>query len=99
MKFNLFLSFLLFGTYSQCEAPAGPWGSFNFAPASRLAYPKTVREVHGNVSDASNLLFNGSLTLSGDGSYVTLDFGLEVSVNLSDSIPSVHTRLMRVTRR
>lgn len=82
MNFALFLSFLLLGTHTQCAAPAGPWDAFNFAPASRSAYPQAVREMHGNVSDASGFLSNDSVTLSGDGSYVTLDFGLEVSILL-----------------
>ena len=76
------LSFLLLGAYARCSAPSGPWDAFNFAPASRTAYPQAVREVHGNVTGASDLLFNGSITLSGDGSYITLDFGLEVSFTL-----------------
>ena len=87
MSLSLFLGILLFARYAQCAAPAGPWDTFNFAPASRSVYPQAVREVYGNVSDTSGLLENGSTTLSGEGSYVTLDFGLEVSFLL---IRTVH---------
>ena len=63
------------------SAPSGPWDAFNFAPPSRTVYPRYVRQTGGNISDATSLLLSaGSATLSGNGSYVTLDFGYEVSV-------------------
>ena len=69
------------------SAPSGPWDAFNFAPPSRTVYPRYVRQTGGNVSDATSLLLTeGSATLSGNGSYVTLDFGYEVSVLLSRSL-------------
>lgn len=79
MTFVLLLSFLLLGAYTGCSAPSGPWDAFNFAPESRTVYPRSVRETYGNVTDAEGVLSNGSLIISGDGSYVALDFGYEVS--------------------
>lgn len=73
---------LLFVSYAQCSAPSGPWDALNFAPKARLVYPQSVREVKGNVSNADGVLPNGSVTLGGDGSYITFDFGLEVSSSL-----------------
>ena len=78
MALALLLSFLLLGAYTECSAPNGPWDAFNFAPVSRTVYPRAVWETYGNVTNAENILSNGSLTLSGDGSYVALDFGYEV---------------------
>lgn len=78
MALALLLSFLLLGTYTECAAPSGPWDAFNFAPESRTVYPRSVRETHGNITDAENVLSSGSVTISGDGSYVALDFGYEV---------------------
>ncbi|KZT68695.1 glycoside hydrolase family 78 protein [Daedalea quercina L-15889] len=84
----LLLSFLLLGEYTVGLAPSGPWDAFNFAPASRTVYPRSIREYSGNVTSASSILSNGSLTLSGDESYVVLDFGYEVagliSLNFDD---------------
>lgn len=61
------------------SAPSGPWDAFNFAPPSRTVYARYVRQTGGNVTGATNLLSEGSATLSGNASYVTLDFGYEVS--------------------
>ncbi|KAI0031995.1 Six-hairpin glycosidase [Vararia minispora EC-137] len=60
-------------------APAGPWDAFNFAPASRTVYPAAVREVQGTVDNASGLInASAPATLSGNGSWVALDFGIEI---------------------
>lgn len=75
-------SLLLLALYTRCSAPSGPWDALNFAPESRTAYPGSVREAKGNVSDAYGILSDGSVTLSGNGSYITLDFGLEVCSSL-----------------
>lgn len=65
----------------NAAAPSGPWDAFNFAPESRTVYPASVRETVGSVTGADGLVGgdNGSVTLEGDGSYVVLDFGKEVS--------------------
>lgn len=60
------------------SAPSGPWDAFNFAPPSRTVYARYVHQTGGNVTGATDLLSEGSATLSGSGSYVTLDFGYEV---------------------
>ncbi|KZT65106.1 glycoside hydrolase family 78 protein [Daedalea quercina L-15889] len=72
------LGLLLLATSALGAAPSGPWDAFNFAPPSRTVYPRYVRQSGGNVTGATNLLSEGSTTLSGNGSYVTLDFGYEV---------------------
>ena len=79
MALALLLSFLLLGTYTGCSAPSGPWDEFNFAPESRTVYPRAVWGTYGNVTNAENVISDGSLTLSGNGSYVALDFGYEVT--------------------
>ncbi|KAI0314054.1 Six-hairpin glycosidase [Amylostereum chailletii] len=74
------LSFVLFpASLAWAAAPAGPWDEFNYAPESRTVYPTAIYRVHGTVENASDLAGNqGSATLSGNNSYVTLDFGKEV---------------------
>jgi hypothetical protein len=60
-------------------APSGAWDAFNLAPSSRTVYATTIHGTSGNVTGAANLLStSGIAVLSGDGSYVTLDFGKEV---------------------
>jgi hypothetical protein len=64
------------------SAPNGPWDSFNLAPSSRTIYPVRIDRASGNVSNAEALVTqNGSVTLLGNYSYVTLDFGKEVGSN------------------
>lgn len=61
-------------------APAGPWDPFNYAPQSRTVRPRSVRETVGSVRGAQNLVSQkGEATLSGNGSWLTVDFGIEVS--------------------
>jgi len=62
-------------------APPGPWDEFNFAPASRVVTPQSIFAVVGTVDGADELVSgqDGQATLTGDGSYVVLDFGKEVS--------------------
>ncbi|KAH9832466.1 Six-hairpin glycosidase [Rhodofomes roseus] len=78
MTLRSLLVCLSLGTYVACLAPSGPWDAFNFAPASRTVYPVSIRETSGNVSSIGD-----GLTLSGDGSYVTLDFAFEVAGPIS----------------
>lgn len=72
-------------------APAGPWDAFNFAPSGRTFTPKSVHSTVGSVVGAENLLGSAQTThgatLSGNGSYIALDFGQEVG----------HTLLMSFT--
>ncbi|KAF7372711.1 Six-hairpin glycosidase [Mycena sanguinolenta] len=74
-------------------APAGPWDAFNFAPKSKTVYPASIREQEGTVTNSQRLVNNaGSATLNGQGTYVTLDFGVEVggliSMNLDSVVPT-----------
>ncbi|PCH42962.1 glycoside hydrolase family 78 protein [Wolfiporia cocos MD-104 SS10] len=82
---------LLLSTPIICAAPSGPWDQFNLAPGSRIVHPKAIHNLSGTVENAINLLANGSATLSGNGSYVTLDFGQEVggfiSLNFDEVTP------------
>lgn len=65
-------------------APSGPWDNFNYAPTSRTVYPTAIYRTVGDVSNAEVLLDvdaapEGSFaTVSGEDSYVSLDFGIEV---------------------
>lgn len=64
----------------RASAPAGPWDAFNFAPKSRTVYPTAVKVTHGGVRNANALIAKGAATLSGNGSWIALDFGVEVSL-------------------
>lgn len=61
-------------------APSGPWDAFNYAPASKLVWAMDIHSTNGTVDGATGLVNNtgGNATLTGDGSYVALDFGKEV---------------------
>ncbi|KAI0776672.1 Six-hairpin glycosidase [Trametes elegans] len=63
---------------AYASAPAGPWDAFNYAPKSRTVFPTAVKETHGKVKNAKALISKGSATLEGNGSWVALDFGIEV---------------------
>lgn len=77
-----FLCSILIATFSRLVsglAPSGPWDAFNFAPKSRTVYPNDIYGVEGSVKNAQSLVSNvGSATFSGNGSFVTLDYGVEV---------------------
>jgi hypothetical protein len=65
-------------------APQGPWDAFNFAPKSKTVYPAAIRETEGTVTNSELLVNNGgSATLTGQGTFVALDFGVEVNIPLS----------------
>lgn len=67
---------------SFASAPSGPWDAFNYAPESRIVRPAAVFRLHGNVENASDLISSSaSAMLNGSGSYVSLDFGKEVTRN------------------
>jgi hypothetical protein len=62
------------------SSPKGPWDKFNYAPSSRTVWPTAIHSSNGNVQNAAKLVQNaGSATLTGNGSWVALDFGVEVS--------------------
>ncbi|KAJ7118101.1 glycoside hydrolase family 78 protein [Mycena epipterygia] len=74
-------------------APPGPWDAFNFAPKSKTVYPSAIRETEGTVTNSQRLVNNaGSATLTGQGSWIALDFGVEVggliSLNFNSVAPS-----------
>ena len=72
--------FLSLAPFALSSAPKGPWDEFNYAPKSRTVWAQSVRQVAGTVENAHNLATKtGVATLSGNQSYVTLDFGFEVS--------------------
>ncbi|EJD51192.1 glycoside hydrolase family 78 protein [Auricularia subglabra TFB-10046 SS5] len=72
------------------SAPAGPWDAFHYAPDSRTVRPRAIFKAEGNVVDADKLVNNGgSATLSGKGSWLTLDFGLEIGGPISLNFDSV----------
>ncbi|KAJ4477471.1 glycoside hydrolase family 78 protein [Lentinula aciculospora] len=91
MKGILPLTYVLLLTASTiAKAPAGPWDAFNFAPSSRTFLPKSVYATVGQVIGAENLLENATstegATVTGNGSYVVLDFGQEVGGRLTFQI-------------
>ncbi|KAK7030185.1 Six-hairpin glycosidase [Favolaschia claudopus] len=95
MWLSLSLS-LLFLPFSLALAPAGPWDAFNYAPKSKTVYPAAIREVEGTVTNSELLVDNqGSATLEVEGSWVALDFGVEVGGLISlnfDSASSTGNR-------
>jgi hypothetical protein len=71
---------LALSTSCAAVAPSGPWDNFNIAPASKTLWPTAVKEIHGSVTNADNLVGQTSTsaaTLQGE-SWVALDFGKEV---------------------
>lgn len=65
-------------------APAGPWDAFNIAPSSRVVYPVSVKKTSGTVEHLVRL-DSSDVTLQPD-SWLTLDFGKEVSEQVCVSI-------------
>jgi hypothetical protein len=53
-------------------------GDYNLSPSSRTLKPLRITKTNGNVASATALLSGGATVLSGQGSYVVLDFGQEV---------------------
>lgn len=76
---RLALSVIFFVPAIWALAPKGVWDSFNYAPKTKTVYPTVIHGVNGSVINAENLITNsGSATLSGDGAWVALDYGVEV---------------------
>ncbi|KAL5523451.1 hypothetical protein ACEPAG_7624 [Sanghuangporus baumii] len=71
------------------SAPRGPWDAFNYAPEGRLVRPTGVFQTVGSVNNATELLSEtGAASVTGNGSWVTLDFGKEVGGLVSLTIVS-----------
>ena len=56
-----------------------PWDAYNLSPASRTVRPVAIFNTQGTVTDPQAVLSGRRTTLSGAGSYLTLDFGKDVS--------------------
>ncbi|EGO04202.1 glycoside hydrolase family 78 protein [Serpula lacrymans var. lacrymans S7.3] len=92
--FALYIAATLFSPLCTALAPPGPWDEFNYAPSSRSVRPAYVHEINGTVTDAQSLVqnsTNASATLSGNGSYVVLDFGQEVGGLISLDVVNATT--------
>ncbi|KAH8101215.1 Six-hairpin glycosidase [Cristinia sonorae] len=89
--FSAVFGFLLL-TSSSCvlgSAPKGPWDKFNYAP-DRVVRPRSITKAVGSVRGEKNLVkSHGSATVSGKGSWVTVDFGIEVGGLISFNFDSV----------
>ncbi|PPR00991.1 hypothetical protein CVT24_000284 [Panaeolus cyanescens] len=61
-------------------APKGSWDTFNYAPKSKTVYPTAIHSQYGSVTDAAHLIGanGGKAFLLTSGSWVALDFGVEV---------------------
>ena len=81
---TLIAPLLLSAAFVLARAPSGPWDAFNYAPKTRVVSPIAVHTVQGEVSDPESLIRDGlvSATLTGNASWVTVDFGKEVSMYL-----------------
>jgi hypothetical protein len=84
---------LLLASPAISIAPAGPWDAFNFAPSGRTFTAKSVHATVGSVTGAENLLGNSKngATITGNGSYIVLDFGQEVGGRLTFDIGSTRS--------
>ena len=61
------------------SAPKGAWDEFNYAPNSRVVRPTSIFKSSGSIQNPDSLFSDeGRTTISGSGSYVSLDFGKEV---------------------
>ncbi|KAJ7102761.1 glycoside hydrolase family 78 protein [Mycena epipterygia] len=75
-------------------APKGPWDAFNYAPASKIVKPVSIRSISGQVRGAQGLVQNSNAqaTFTGNSSFVVLDWGKEVggilSMTINDATPS-----------
>ncbi|KAH9476632.1 hypothetical protein JR316_0010545 [Psilocybe cubensis] len=91
MRLGSFLLFVLLRLELSCaSAPSGPWDAFNLAPESKTVYPAAIHSSHGSVKNSNLLVKNkGKASLSTNGSWIALDFGIEVggliSLNLNSN--------------
>ncbi|KDQ25617.1 glycoside hydrolase family 78 protein [Pleurotus ostreatus PC15] len=78
-------------TYGR--APFGPWDTFNYAPPSKTVFPRSIRSIVGDVSQAGHLVTHGKggATFHGNGSYVVLDwlqeYGGRLSLHIDKATP------------
>ena len=71
----------------SCLAPPGDWDRFNFAPSSRVVTPTAVHSSDGQITNPSGLIgAQGNTTFSSSGSWLALDFGVEVRCSLSSRL-------------
>ncbi|EGN92657.1 glycoside hydrolase family 78 protein [Serpula lacrymans var. lacrymans S7.3] len=94
MPLALFLTLLFPAAFPQNGAVlnpvSGPWDAFNIAPKSKTVYPQAIYTAQGSVQNANNLVSkSGSTTFSGNGSWVAMDFGVEVGGLISMNFDSV----------
>jgi hypothetical protein len=82
MKTSIFYAIFFLAYPVLGLAPKGPWDAFNYAPKSKTVYPAAIRQIEGFVQNPQRLVNNvGSAKLSGQGSWVALDFGVEVRIH------------------
>jgi len=72
------VALLFIALQASSIAPKGPWDNFNFAPKSRTSRPVSIHSTQGDVQNAQALIGSGTATLTGNGSFVVVDFGQEV---------------------
>lgn len=78
---RLFFASLFPALFVSGRAPPGAWDAFNYAPTSKTVYPAAIHSVSGSVQNAQRLVHNGgSATITGQGSWVALDYGIEVRI-------------------
>ncbi|WP_433185873.1 alpha-L-rhamnosidase C-terminal domain-containing protein [Actinoallomurus sp. CA-150999] len=61
------------------RSAARPWDAYNLSPRTRTVRPVAIYNTNGTVTDPSAVLTGRRTRLTGTGSYVTLDFGKDVS--------------------
>lgn len=86
--FALLLNFCLYGVplltqhpstfLAHAAATTTPGDAYNESPTTRTLTPTAIYTTSGTVSNPSNLLSGQSTRLSGNSSYVVVDFGKEV---------------------
>ncbi|KJA26502.1 glycoside hydrolase family 78 protein [Hypholoma sublateritium FD-334 SS-4] len=71
-------------------APAGKWDTFNIAPRTKTVYPAAIHSTSGVVTGAELLVGKKGAAALASGSWVTLDFGVEVGglITLTIDAPS-----------
>jgi len=90
---KLFLLQALTASGVLANALKGPWDKFNYAPKSKTVWPTAIHSSHGSVTNVKKLVDNaGTASLTSNGSWVALDFGVEVggliSLNFHDPQPN-----------
>ncbi|MEV5751542.1 alpha-L-rhamnosidase C-terminal domain-containing protein [Actinoallomurus sp. NPDC052308] len=68
----------LAGTTAAKAVAAHPWDAYNLSPKTRTVRPAAIYTTNGTVTNPSAVLSGETTRISGNGSYVTLDFGKDV---------------------